>query len=406
MRYYKILISVPTGMSGAGNILVPNVDGKPGFTPVEPNSVNLSSYTSLNIGANIYTPGGTNPGAQQFDCDIPQAPMHLAQAGSFFRIWGVSLAELQQASNLNRMNVAIYAGMAVGLPLANPQQVGPIAQGQIIRSQGLWVSTDQALECYLYPGGSSPSSAQTTGNPNTAGTGPIPAINETPANIVFQWKAGQPLMAALVPALQVAFPQYTIQGAVSPNLVWTGAPSTAFFSTLKQLAQWINQKTLSIISGFAPALYVSPPSYPGVSITLQNGVLTISDGTVQTPPKAVQFTDLIGQPNWDGINTVTAFVVLRGDIGIGDYITLPNTVFTLAGNNTVATGTNSYNNLKLGSVFKGAFKCTGVRHVGNSRGLGKTDWCTVLTLVNTITPTSTVNAYPIIVKGQQLSITA
>jgi hypothetical protein len=394
MRYFNVTIT-----NADGKVFVPNVSGAPGFTLTDPGA-GVVTYSSLNAGANVFTIGGSNPAAQEFHCDIPTAHAHLPQAGAYFRIMGVSLAEIRQAANLGRMFVRVDGGMAAGLPLANPNQSGPLAVGQIIRSYGSWVGTAQALNCYLIPYGSSPSSGQSTGHPNTATTPPVPATVETPANLIFRWYPGQPLMVPLVSALQTAFPQYQVVGAVSPNLVWTGAPEVGFFATLKQLALYIQAKTLSMLQGFAPPLYADPltPSYAGVTITLANNTITVADGTVQTPPREIVFTDLIGQPSWDGIATVQTCVVMRGDLDVGDYVKMPDTVFTIAGNNSIATGTSTYDTLKLSSVFRGNFKINGLRHVGNSRGAAGQDWATVLDLVQSPNPTSTVNQYPVLYK--------
>jgi hypothetical protein len=394
MRYYQIIISVPQGMSGAGNILIPNKGGRPGFTPVEP-AGGIWSYCSLNNGANINTVAGANAAAQQVDIDIPTAALHTPKGNAYVRIWGVSLAEIAQASNLNHLNIDVYGGMSAGLPLANPAQAGVLAQGQILRASGDWVGTSQYLGIYIAALGSSTSSAQTTGNPPNASTTPVPATNVTPCNLTFQWKPGQPLMPVLAQALSTAFPQYNIQGAVSPNLVWTGSASTGFFANLEQFAHFIQQKTLSLLQGWAP----NNLAYNGVWICLKGRTITITDGSTQTPPKKINFQDLVGQPSWNGPASVQVCTVMRGDIDPGDYVTLPETIFS-TGQASSSQSAGIYNGLKLSSVFQGSFLVKGVRHVGNSRGTAMQDWITVLDLIAGGTPaTATVNSYPTYYKG-------
>lgn len=394
MRYFQVVISVPQGMSGAGNILVPNQGGRPGFTPVEP-AGGLWSYCSLNTGSNINTIGGTNRAAPQFDCDMPVAALHTPKANTSISIWGISLAEISQASNLNYLNIDVYGGMAKGLPLANPAQAGLLAQGQIIQAHGAWVGTAQKLDIFIAALGSSTSSAQTTGNPPNASTTPVPATNVTPCNLTFQWKPGQSLMPVLAQALSTAFPNYNIVGAVSPNLVWSGSASTGFFASLEQFAQFIQQKTLSLIQGWAP----NKAQYNGVWLMLKGNTITVTDGTTQLKPKAINFQDLVGQPNWNGPASVQVLTVLRGDIDPGDYVTLPETIFT-TNQSSASQSAGMYDGLKLSSVFQGSFLVKGVRHAGNSRGTGLTDWVTVLDLIAGGTPaTSTVGSYPIIFKA-------
>lgn len=372
MRYYSIVIR-----DKSGNVLIPNFNGQPGFT-ARPYQTNLSTYSSLNAGANVFQRGSTNPAAQRVEIDIGITAMDSAVPNSFVRVHGVGLAEIGQSANLNGLHVDIYAGMATGLPLANPNQSGLIASGQIVQAYGNWVGVEQTLNIFVGAGGSSPDSSETTGQP---GVLLAPTTNNAPANITFQWKAGQPLLTPLINAFQTACPQYSVVGAVHPGLVWSGATSTGFYATLSQFAQFLRQKSLSIIGGYAPSS--SSGAYPGVSLVLFNNTITIADGTTQTTPKQIQFIDLVGQPTNSQPLTVQACCVMRADIHCGDYVTLP-----LEPGITEASGgsqyyqptpnNNGYSSQKSGSIFTGTFLVTGVRHVGDSRDPGFTAWVTTL----------------------------
>src|SRR5471032_1879608 len=110
MRFYRVVI-----LDAQGSILIPNFNGQPGFTPV-PYDPSLSTYTSLNAGASAQTLGGSNYAAQKLEIDIALTSMDSSLPGSFIRIWGISLAEINQASNLVNMQVYIFGGMSRGLP--------------------------------------------------------------------------------------------------------------------------------------------------------------------------------------------------------------------------------------------------------------------------------------------------
>jgi hypothetical protein len=390
VRYYRIVI-----VNKQGDVLIPNFEGQPGFTP-RPYDSTLSTYTSLNAGANVFTIGGSNPAAQTLEVDIALTSMDASLPGSFVRVWGIGLGELAQAQNLNSMQVYVYGGMAKGLPLANPAQSGLLASGQIYSSFGNWTGTDMKLDIFLTAGGSAPSSSDTTGQP---GTTLAPTSNDAPANLVFQWQPGQPLLTPLINTLQTAYPQYSVVGVVHEGLVWSGATATGFFSKLGQLAQYVRQKSLSIIGGYAPATV--PQSYPGVSMTLFNNVITISDGTTQTTPKPIQFVELLGQPTWVDSYTVNCACTMRADIHVGDYITLPPLAgITTAGSNnqffqpTPSAGPNS--GLKNNSIFTGTFQVINVRHVGDSRDASGLSWVTVFNLIQASPPTQTVSTLPTI----------
>jgi hypothetical protein len=401
VRYYRIIITDPTQNNA---VLVPNVNGIPGFSR-QPYNSNLSTYTSLNVGASAYDQGGSNPAAQMVEMDMPVTYAHTPGQNAFIKVWGVGLAEIAQASNLNGLNVEIYGGMAKGLPLANPAQSGLLIRGQILQSYGNWIFPEQSLSLYVANLGSSPSSNQVTGKPSTTGTVPLPTTNNQPANIVFQWKPGQPLLSPLVSTLQLAFPQYSIVGAVHDGLVWAGAEATGFFATVEQFAQYLNQKSLSIISGYAPAF--GPGSYPGVSLTLQNNTITIADGTTQTTPKQIQFVDLVGQPTYSQPYTIQVTCVMRYDINCGDYITMPLVQGTISsGSNSQYFNPqpgNTYSSQKSGSAFSGTFMVAAVHHVGNSRGPDAASWVTTLDLLSPTAPQSVVAKYPVLYTGTSTS---
>jgi hypothetical protein len=380
MRYYAIRFTNPK----TGQIYMPNYGGKPGFTLVDFKPTTYS-YTSLYQGGSVSTLGSTNPSALQFECDIPVAALDAPIANAYFRIDGVSLQEIAQATNLVGANVSIAVGMAKGLPLANFGQAGTIVQAQVGQCFGNWIGTSQHIDCYVWAGGDSPSANMNTGGIVTSQTIPIPISHQSPANIVFQWQPGQPLMLPLSQTLQTAFPQYTIQGAVSPNLVWVGTAATGFYSTLTQFAQYIKNASLNLIGGFAP----NQALYPGVSIVLQNGTIWIYDGTQQPKPKQINFTDLVGQPSLVGINEVQVTCAMRGDIKVGDYVTLPGglvevTQSSLAGRaappslGSINTASSPGN-----SPYTGTYQVINVRHVGNSRDPGGLSWVTTINVLLT-----------------------
>ncbi|WP_157661700.1 hypothetical protein [Burkholderia ubonensis] len=377
---------------------MPNVGGRPGFSR-QPANPSLSTYTSLNSLGSVAIPGSSNPYAQNIELDLPVTFLHEPLPNAYLRIWGISLTEIGQASNLQGMNVAIYGGMSAGLPLANASQSGILASGQILQSFGNWIGSDMTLDMYVFFGGSSPTSNQTTGNSSTTSTTPLPATNQNPANIIWQWSAGQSFNSAVTNSLSTVFPKYQIQGTASPNLAWTGAPEIGFFATVKQFAQYLNELSQKIIGGSTP----NQQSYPGVFLAFQNNTITIGDGSTQTTPKQINFIDLIGQPTFSQPFQVQVSCVMRADIKVGDYVKLP------PGPGIIQSGSASqffnvqpgdqYSTAKSGSIFSGTFLVNAVRHVGNFRNPAAQSWITTLDLAYQPTPTSTVQAMPVLYSG-------
>lgn len=409
-RFYRVVISDPAD----GGVYVPNFQGNPGYTkrPADPT---LSTYTSLNAGALVSTIGGTNRAALRFHCDMPVTVLHQPGGDTmpYVQIDGVSLAEYSQIKNLQRMNIAVYGGMAAGLPLASPSQAGIICSGQVYQGYGNWVGTEMSISLFI-SNGSSPSSNQTTGHPSGTSTTPLPATNASPANISFTWVKGQPLIDALTNALQTPFPKYPISASINPNLVWTSdQASKGVYATLPQFAQFIHQKSLSVVGGYAP----DQSLYPGVSIALQKGKITIYDNTAPLAAKLIRFEDLIGQPGRLDPFTLQAAVVMRADIEVGSYVTMPAgpTIYSSAiGQVGVVPQATTYSvtngqfstqvqqttsNTKNGSDLQGTYIVTAIRHIGDSRQAAGEDWVTVLDMLSAPPPTKTYPPLPTVFTG-------
>jgi hypothetical protein len=415
-RYYKIVISDPK----TNEILVPNTPGVKGFARF-PYSSGKSTWTSLIDGANVNTIGGTNRAAPRLVLDLPTSVMHQPdQSSGYLSIETVSIDLINQANNLNviksPLNIAVFGGMAAGLPLANPAQSGPLITGQIQRCFGNWTGTQMSISIFVMTGGSSVSSNQTTGNP---GTVPAPSTVNAPANIVFVWEQGQKLIDAIVIALRVPFPNYSIQGNIHEDLTWTsGQAVKGVYNSLHQFAAFIHQKSLSVIGGYAP----DPELYQGVNIAISGNTISIFDGSTPLTPKQLVITDLLGQPTWNEGRDVQVAVVLRGDIEIGDYVTLPLTSGVTSGSapSNVPLPSTSLISApgaqfstgpltppeKDSSIFQGTYRISSIRHVGDSRDANGLAWTSVLDLqwippvaTNAAPTTATANSLPVIYTG-------
>lgn len=345
MRYYKIRIT-----SAAGG-LVTTPSSIPGSD---------ATYTSFANNRSI-------PSALQVELDIPLKAYATPMGGALVRIWGVSLAEIAQSTQLgptpnadgtlDYKNIAIYGGMQKGLPLANPAQAGLLVEGSIIQAFGNWLGTDQSLDIILAP---------------------VFGTNTDPKNITFNWLTGTPLADAIRNTLKNAFPKYAEPNIqISPNLV-LNHDEPGFYNTIEQFAAYVKQVSISIIGG----------GYSGVDIFLSNNKFNVFDGTTSTTPKQIAFQDLIGQPTWigggpSGRSPVMQFkTVMRGDISMGDYIKMPQAFVT----NTAAVSTSLTN---LRAAFQGSFFVNEIRHVGNFRQPDGASWVT------------TFNASPLVQQANQ-----
>jgi hypothetical protein len=348
MRYYTIKIVDPT----SGQTLIPDPTGTVGFVAAQSGSATTGSGAPLAFSSSSQTGdnsatwtslvnGATIPGALNIELDVPLYDFASPTGAAVLRVWGVGLRQIGQSSDLNGKTIQIYAGMAKGLPLANPAEAGLILQGTIFQAFGNWQGVNQSLDFVIYP---------ETGSA------------DSPMNIVIDWKAGITLDQAIASTLKTAFPSYTQTIKISPKLVLP-SDEPGYHQTLGQFARYINEISKKIIGG----------TYSGVRMVIKNGSFYVYDGTTTTTPKAIAFTDLIGQPTWIDLATVQIACVLRADIQVGDYISLPQT-------QTVVSA-QSYSTYRNTLVFQGTFQVNYVRHVGNFRQPDGTSWITVIDAV-------------------------
>lgn len=326
MRYYKIVVTPSNGQA--------------------------RTWTS-------YVNGQTDPGALDIEVDLPVAPFAqpMARAHPYLRIWGISLADIAQASNFNPSidgttfsKIQIYGGMQKGLPLANPQQNGLLVEGNVLRSFGNWINTDQTLEFILGPS-----------------TDPV----NKPSNVVHHWPAGTKLSDAISSTLKTAFPQYTADVQVSDNLVWP-QDDVGHYTTITSYAQHIREISQAILGGQSS----------GVAIAIRGTQMIVRDDTNPGQPKEIAFTDLVGQPTWIGPNTIQVSMIMRADLAILDYIKLPPT--------PVTTQPQGAALMRNSSVFQGSFRINTMRHVGRFRvPLGQA-WMTIVEASPTPKATGTV----------------
>lgn len=315
-RFYRIVITDPA----TGKVVQTASSAEP-----------TSTYSS-------FANGQTIAGALNIELDCPTTVYANPIGAAYVRIWGISVAEISRANDLSFKNIAIYAGMSKGLPLANPAQAGLIVQGQIFQALGNWVGTDMTLDLILQP--------------STGAT-------DAPANIVINWKAGAQLAQALGQTLATAFPSITAQINVSPNLVLPN-DEVGFYQSLNQFGQWLKQKTAAI----APVA-----GYAGVDLYINGAVIVADDGTVAKAPKSILFQDLIGQPTWIDSPTIQFKCPIRADISVGDVVTMPPSLVT-----TTSAVASSLINLK--TTFQGTFTIQQIRHVGNYRQPVAEAWAT------------------------------
>ena len=337
MRYYSIRIADPVS---------DKVWSPPGFGSLLGNA----SYTS-------YVNGSTLPGAWDVEVDLPVIDAATPQGWGTVRVWGVSVQEINQANNLAGKNITVSGGMKAGLPLAKPQQSGPLSSGTIFQSFGNWIGVDMTLDLVIMPGTSSATQIGSTGT------------LAVPKNITLEWQGGQTMAAALQTCLSRAFPNYKLNIKLDSRLVRpAGSADKHAVPTIQELAQYCRQTSFDIIKD---------QNYAGVSILPANSNNTIYVYDGSTPPSGaatqIAFEDMIGQPTWLDAGTISMKTVMRADLAVRQQVTLPPALIT----NSQLSNSSLIN---LNATFQGGFSVISLRHVGRYRQPTADAWVTVVEL--------------------------
>lgn len=347
MRYYELTI---TG-DGGDYVLDPNGLGiTQGTGPFA-----SSLYTQSTAGGNAQLVGQVNPNALNVEFDLPVTPMHEPQGGAWIRVWGIGLRALGQAANLNSVDgkfktFVLKGGMSKGLPLANPDQAGIIAQGNVFQAFGNWSGTNQTLDLILQA---------SVPDPPSDGSG-----------IKWEWKKGQAVGDAISQTLSQALPDYTANVNVSQNLL---APNDqpGWYPNLSSWAAAVNEYTLSL------GQQIFGKDYKGVQVAVSAKTVKVSDGHGPAKPEPIMldFQDLIGQPTWISSTEVTWQAVMRSKIDIQDQVKFPSGIvspYALTSPDAAVPNTPASSRI----AFQGAFVVNEIHHYANFRQADASAWNT------------------------------
>lgn len=359
MRYYDLAISDPV----TGAVWKPDSSSKTGAFM---QSKGGSTFTS-------YYNGQTNPNALDIEIDIPTVPFNQPQGAGIIRVRGVSLPMIGQAANFNGnpfakppragANVRLSAGMQKGLPLANLQpKPGVILQGTVLQSFGNWQGVNQTLDLICYP----------------------PAAKDD-QNIGFDWPANTTLASALFKSFYQAFAQYSdmvidAKNITIANITQPSDEPGGLYTRLSQLADVVNQASQRIgIPQFGE-------DYSGVLIKIVGNTIYAYDSLNLPAPIQLQFTDLIGQPTWLDVNTISFKTILRSDITVGSQVKLPAkglaTPYVLTVQGAAFPNAPSRDN----SIFQGIFTVIEARNFGSFRQADADAWVTAFCAVGSPVP--------------------
>lgn len=323
MRYYSITIQDQNG----NNVIPSSLQGA-GF----------QSITSLLPDGS----GNTNVAALDIELDINSLPSGVADTASYVRIYGLGLQDLGTSfslgmgagANFPSHTMTVRAGMAQGLPLANPLQQGVLATGNIFQAFGNWLGNDMTVDIYF-----------------------MPSLGTTlqPKNYTFNWIKGTKLSNAIQNTLSQALPNYT-----------------ANIQIQERVAQYTETGVYSTWAAFSSYIQGMTGATSPVKMSLQNNnIVNVWDGTVaQSGVKMINFQDLIGQVTWIGPFQVQAKLVMRGDLNVNDVVQFPKGIqqVTAAALLKISDASN----------FTGNFRIYQINHWGRYRQADAMSWNTTI----------------------------
>jgi len=329
MRYYELTITPKDSESPADekHRLQTSVAGK-----ATGKTGKVRKWSSLN------KDGKTNLNALQIDVDIPVVNYADPMGMPTIKLYGVTMEDIKQATNLNGATVELSVGMSKGLPLANPEQRGVVLIGSVYQAFGNWQGEQMTLDIIVM------------------------AVSSFNNNYSFSWKKGTSMKKMIEQVLKRNHPEFTVKSKIKDNLILS-ADETGYYFSLNQFSKYLNDVSRSIITN---------PEYRGVNISIRGNTFVIEDGSSKAKPKKISFVDLIGQPQWIDYGNMQFKTAMRADIHVGDYVELPESAIKTSG--------KSMQGFKKDDMaFKGEFYVSQVRHVGSSRQPDANSWCTVIT---------------------------
>jgi hypothetical protein len=240
--------------------------------------------------------------------------------------------------------------MAKGYPLADPSQQGLLIQGAINQAFGNWVGTDMTLDMYIRP--------DLVGDTTSA------------VNYSFTWAKGEKLAAVIARTLAIAMPDRKVSITISDARI-AAADEPGIYPSFPTYAQYIREVTEGKLSTSDPGVVMADD---GQTVRVFEGTpAAVSSGAA----KLIRFQDLLGQVTWAAPFVVTAKLVLRGDLHVGDMVQfpvgLPSTATAAA---MPAYGGTSRDRDKLS--FSGQFMITQMQHFGAYRTPDAMSWNTTI----------------------------
>jgi hypothetical protein len=198
------------------------------------------------------------------------------------------------------------------------------------------------------------------------GGGNVSPLSE-PLNLIHNMMPNIPLTSAMQETLSKAFPNANINMLISSALKLP-YQDAGIYQAVEQYIGYINKLSQSILG---------TNRYSGVHLSSYDNTINVWDGTRPVSNDSVDYLDLIGQPTWLTVNTISIKVVLRGGLHVGSLVTLPQTIVGFNGADSQAPGGGgAVPDQRTHVSLPGTYWITKILHIGDFRNPDGASWST------------------------------
>ncbi|UMM63145.1 hypothetical protein [Aristophania vespae] len=355
MRYYDLHIWFPhksTGVNDAFKGIWKKGEDWRIVHPQKP-SLRFSSFVNQKTEGAGFEAGGTpgtgiyDPGALDIHFEIDEVDVTTASK-SVITIRGIDIKTIGQASNLQGAQIRLLAGTSTPphhIYNGQKRKWGLILEGTVFSSFGTWEETEMSLQLYVTP--------YTTGKS---------------FQFLTHARKGLELKYLIYREIARNFPNCTIEMNVKKNPLLPEAMQGSY-SKFDEFVHFVKDTWKQLTNEF-------------ILITSRGRIIYVADQSASQEPLEIKFTELIGQPSWNGSKEISFICPVRSDIKVTDIVTLPS--FSSSHNNS--PGTNAWGSIKLPkdpvplpkdrSLFSGQFMITDLHHLGQFRSEKGLQWVT------------------------------
>ncbi|MDF7674219.1 hypothetical protein PT277_02305 [Acetobacteraceae bacterium ESL0709] len=279
-------------------------------------------------------------------------------------IYGVDSDVLNMADSMEGRVVELRGGMGKGLPLSNPALYGQILYGTVVTGAASWTGPNTSLTLYVKPHVATSDKEDVDLNKRVTITDDQNKKKKSQNAFIVNIKKGDQIRDALGKCVQPHFKDYKIlfESTLAENLT-ADKDFANYYEKLEDFAYDIGGKEDCLWK-----------YYTGLNLKIytQDKFFIFADGTSDKDPKQIEFSQMIGQPSWDGKDNIIKFsCLLRADLHIGDKIILP--LFDDLGK-PVDDTVQKLPATKHKSRYSGVFYITAVNYYGWFRSKEGKDW--------------------------------